>query len=119
MPDGFYKAVADELSRLGFVRKSGGKGSQNGPSARFPSRSRGGWRSGRPAEISVADVCRAGGAPFFARPLPGPDNPAHCAIERPLQATRQSALTRAETVLADTLAQQSIADLAGGLRHHP
>lgn len=27
MPDGFYKAVAVELSRLGFVRKSGGKGS--------------------------------------------------------------------------------------------
>jgi hypothetical protein len=27
MPDGYYKAVTDELSRLGFIRKNGGKGS--------------------------------------------------------------------------------------------
>lgn len=27
MADGFYKAVTVELSRLGFVRKGGGKGS--------------------------------------------------------------------------------------------
>ena len=79
----------------------------------------GGWRLARPAkDISVADVYRAVGEPFFARPLPGPDNPAHCAIERALQATMQSALTRAESVLADTLAQQSIADIARGLRPH-
>jgi DNA-binding IscR family transcriptional regulator len=65
--------------------------------------------------ISVGAVYRAVGEPFFARPLPGPDNPPHCAIERALHATMQDALARAEAVLAETLDQQTIADLAGGM----
>ena len=76
----------------------------------------GGWRLARAAEaISVGDVYRAVGEPFFARPLPGPDNPPHCAIERALQATMQEALAKAEVVLAETLARHSIADISRGM----
>jgi Rrf2 family protein len=79
----------------------------------------GGWRLSRAArDISIGDVYRAVGEPFFARPLPGPENPAHCAIERALQATVQDALSRAEAVLAETLAQKSIADIAQGMAPH-
>lgn len=81
----------------------------------------GGWRLSRAAAaISVGEVYRAVGEPFFARPSPGPDNPPHCAIERALQATMQEALAKAEAVLAETLAQKTIADIAGGMvLHHP
>jgi Rrf2 family protein len=76
----------------------------------------GGWRLARAAEaISVGAVYRAVGEPFFARPLAGPDNPAHCAIERALQSTLQEALRKAEAVLAESLAQKTIADIAGGM----
>ena len=79
----------------------------------------GGWRLARPAsEITVGDVYRAVGEPFFARPLPGPENPAHCAIERALQDSMRNALARAETVLAEELARHSIADIAQGLPGH-
>ena len=73
----------------------------------------GGWRLARAADaISVADVYDALGEPFFAKHAKGIDNPPHCAIERSLHSTMQSALSRAEAVLKADLAQFSIADLA-------
>jgi Rrf2 family protein len=76
----------------------------------------GGWRLARAADaISVADIYTALGEPFFAKPAKGPDNSPHCAIERSLHATMQSALARAEDVLKAELAHFCIADLAKGM----
>lgn len=78
----------------------------------------GGWRLARdPGSITVAEVYLALAEPFFARPGKGPENPPHCAIERALQSTMQTALVRAEAALTTELARVCIADLAKGM--HP
>jgi Rrf2 family protein len=79
----------------------------------------GGWRLARSAAlITVADVYKAVGEPIYTRPGRGPENPPHCAIERALHATMQSAFQRAETALTDQLAQVCIADFSLGM-HQP
>lgn len=76
----------------------------------------GGWQLARPATaISVVDVYRAVGEPFFASRQSGTENPPHCAIERALHGTMDRALARAEALLSDELAQVSIADIAAGM----
>jgi Rrf2 family protein len=73
----------------------------------------GGWWLARDAaSITVADVYRAIGEPVYARRSPGPDNPPHCAIERALQGTMETALSQAETALTDALARVTIARIA-------
>ncbi len=73
----------------------------------------GGWWLARDAAaITVADVYRAIGEPQFSRPAKGAENPAHCAIERRLHSTMQTALLQAEAVLTDALSRVTLAQIA-------